>query len=46
MRIEIIRLGYVGLPLLAVEFSRKFDLVGFDVNQEMIKQIKKDLNLY
>lgn len=43
MKIEIIRLGYVGLPLLAVEFSRKFDVVGFDVNQEMIKQLKKGL---
>lgn len=30
-KISVIGLGYVGLPL-AVEFAKKFDVVGFDVN--------------
>ena len=37
MRIEstkicVIGLGYVGLPL-ALEFSKKFPVVGFDINE-------------
>ena len=32
-KIGIIGLGYVGLPL-AVEFSKKFDVVGFDVSKK------------
>ena len=32
LRIGIIGLGYVGLPL-AVEFARKFPVVGFDVER-------------
>jgi len=30
-KISVIGLGYVGLPL-AIEFAKKFDVVGFDVN--------------
>ena len=30
IRLGIIGLGYVGLPL-AVEFGKKYDVVGFDV---------------
>ena len=37
VKIGIIGLGYVGLPL-AVEFSRKFDVVGFDINEERVGQ--------
>ncbi|OXS77034.1 UDP-N-acetyl-D-galactosamine dehydrogenase [Lysinibacillus sp. KCTC 33748] len=37
--ISIIGLGYVGLPL-AVEFSKKFNVVGFDLNKEKIKLYK------
>ena len=32
VRLAIIGLGYVGLPL-AVEFSKKFSTVGFDVEE-------------
>ena len=39
-------MGYVGLPL-AVEFGKKFEVIGFDVNKNRIDQIKKneDTNL-
>jgi UDP-N-acetyl-D-galactosamine dehydrogenase len=39
-KIAIIGLGYVGLPL-AVEFAKKFPTVGFDINQERIKELNK-----
>lgn len=38
--IGIIGLGYVGLPL-AVEFGKVMDVVGFDINQERIAELKK-----
>lgn len=38
-KIAIIGLGYVGLPL-AVEFSKKFTVVGFDTNQKRIESLK------
>jgi UDP-N-acetyl-D-galactosamine dehydrogenase len=38
-KIAIIGLGYVGLPL-AVAFSKKFEVTGFDINQERIQQLK------
>jgi UDP-N-acetyl-D-galactosamine dehydrogenase len=37
-KIAIIGLGYVGLPL-AVEFGKKFQVVGFDINHERIKEL-------
>jgi UDP-N-acetyl-D-galactosamine dehydrogenase len=37
-KIGVIGLGYVGLPL-AVEFSKKFKVVGFDTNQLRIQQL-------
>ena len=36
--IAVIGLGYVGLPL-AVEFGKKFNTVGFDVNQDRINEL-------
>ena len=36
--IGIIGLGYVGLPL-AVEFGKKYPVVGFDINVERVKQL-------
>jgi UDP-N-acetyl-D-galactosamine dehydrogenase len=36
----IIGLGYVGLPL-AVEFGKKFKVVGFDINRSRIDELKK-----
>lgn len=39
-KIGIIGLGYVGLPL-AVEFGKKMEVVGFDINQERISELRK-----
>ena len=39
-KIGIIGLGYVGLPL-AVEFGKVLSVVGFDINQERINELKK-----
>ncbi len=38
-KIAIIGLGYVGLPL-AVAFSKKFEVIGFDINQKRIQDLK------
>lgn len=38
-KIAIIGLGYVGLPL-AVEFSRKYSVLGFDISTERIQELK------
>jgi UDP-N-acetyl-D-galactosamine dehydrogenase len=38
MRIAIIGLGYVGLPL-AVEFAKKYDTLGFDINSNRIDEL-------
>ena len=40
LNIAIIGLGYVGLPL-AVEFGKKFPVIGFDVNASRIASLKK-----
>ncbi len=37
-KIAIIGLGYVGLPL-AVEFAKKYDAVGFDINQGRVDEL-------
>ncbi|MGF1555868.1 nucleotide sugar dehydrogenase [Paucihalobacter sp.] len=39
-KIAIIGLGYVGLPL-AVEFAKKYPVVGFDINTKRITELKK-----
>ncbi len=46
IKLSIIGLGYVGLPL-AVEFGRIRTVVGFDINQQRIDQLKasRDLTL-
>ncbi|MDW5290049.1 nucleotide sugar dehydrogenase [Formosa sp. PL04] len=38
-KITIIGLGYVGLPL-AVEFAKKYSVVGFDVNQNRVSELQ------
>ncbi|HEV2621902.1 MAG TPA: Vi polysaccharide biosynthesis UDP-N-acetylglucosamine C-6 dehydrogenase TviB [Frateuria sp.] len=38
-RIAIIGLGYVGLPL-AVEFGKRYDTLGFDINQARIEELR------
>ena len=46
IKLSIIGLGYVGLPL-AVEFGRKRPVIGFDINQRRIDELKagKDITL-
>jgi len=39
VKIAIIGLGYVGLPL-AVEFGKKYQTLGFDINQARIAELK------
>ena len=39
IKLAIIGLGYVGLPL-AVEFGRKRSVIGFDINQSRIEELK------
>ena len=40
LKIAIIGLGYVGLPL-AVAFSKKFKVIGFDTNKKRIEELKE-----
>jgi UDP-N-acetyl-D-galactosamine dehydrogenase len=39
-KIAIIGLGYVGLPL-AVEFAKKYKVIGFDINTHRINELNK-----
>jgi len=39
LKIAIIGLGYVGLPL-AVEFGKKYPVIGFDINQHRIDELR------
>ena len=38
-KVCIVGLGYVGLPL-AVEFSKKIPVIGFDINNDRITELK------
>ena len=42
-KIVIIGLGYVGLPL-AVEFAKKYHVVGFDINTKRINELKSGID--
>ena len=46
LKIAVIGLGYVGLPL-AIEFSKKKNVIGFDINEKRIAELisGKDKNL-
>jgi len=39
-KISVIGLGYVGLPL-GVAFAKKYKVIGFDINNERIKELKE-----
>ncbi len=39
VKIAIIGLGYVGLPL-AIEFAKKYDVLGFDINTNRAEELK------
>ena len=41
--IGLIGLGYVGLPL-AVAFSRKFNVIGYDINQNIVNKLKRGMS--
>lgn len=38
--IAIIGLGYVGLPL-AIEFGKKYDVLGFDINNARVEELRR-----
>ena len=42
-KIALIGLGYVGLPL-AVEFGKKREIVGFDINKDRIAQLQNGID--
>ena len=42
-KIAIIGLGYVGLPL-AIEFGKKYDVLGFDINQVRINELENGID--
>ena len=43
IKIAVLGLGYVGLPL-AVEFSKFHEVVGFDLNQNRINELKNSVD--
>ncbi len=44
LNIGVVGMGYVGLPL-AVEFSKKLNVVGFDINNQRINELKKNIDV-
>jgi len=42
-KICIVGLGYVGLPL-AIEFSKIFPVIGFDISEKKIEELKKNID--
>ena len=42
-KIAIVGLGYVGLPL-AVEFSKKYNVIGFDINAMRIQELQSGID--
>ena len=42
--IAVVGLGYVGLPL-AVEFGKKYSVIGFDLNKEKLECYKKGIDV-
>ncbi len=44
LRLAILGLGYVGLPL-AIEFSKKRNVIGFDINENRINQLKNNFDI-
>jgi len=42
-KIAVVGLGYVGLPL-AIEFGKKYNVLGFDVNKSRIDELKRGVD--
>lgn len=43
LRLAILGLGYVGLPL-AVEFGKKFPVLGFDINKDRVNELQQGID--
>jgi UDP-N-acetyl-D-glucosamine/UDP-N-acetyl-D-galactosamine dehydrogenase len=43
VKICVVGLGYVGLPL-AVEFSKKYNTLGFDINKERVNELQSGID--
>lgn len=43
-KLAVIGLGYVGMPI-AVEFSKKINVIGFDINKEKIELYKSGIDM-
>lgn len=43
-KVSVIGLGYVGLPL-AIEFAKKYDVVGYDINKEKLDKYLKGIDV-
>ena len=43
IKIGIIGLGYVGLPL-AIEFGKKYQTIGFDINQSRVSELNSGID--
>ena len=39
-KIAVIGLGYVGLPL-AIEFGKKYQVIGFDINKRRVEELSR-----
>jgi len=44
LKISIIGLGYVGLPL-AIEFSKLYEVIGYDINKKRIKELNQYIDI-
>lgn len=42
-KVSVIGLGYVGFPLL-IELAKKYDVIGFDINDEKIEKYKNGID--
>ena len=43
LKVAVIGLGYVGLPL-ALEFAKKSNTIGFDINEKRVAELKKHID--
>lgn len=42
-KLAVVGLGYVGLPI-ALEFAKKFSVIGFDINQKRVDMMRKGID--
>lgn len=42
--IGVVGLGYVGIPL-AITFAKKFDVIGFDINESKINKYREGIDV-